>query len=233
MSTYDQIGAQVIRKVKWHIIPIAFILYFFNGMDRVNVSYAALTMNKALNISSVMFGTISSVFFIAYLLFQIPSNILVQRKGINKLIPTITIIWGAITSLTFFAQSGTHVATLRFLLGLAEAGFFPGMVFYFTLWFPARERAQVMALFFLSGPVSGLFASPISGWIVQHANWLGYEGWRWLFAIEGIPTILLGFFAYAILKDGPHCVKWLNKEESEWLSNELNKEKMSHGKVSH
>lgn len=231
MGAYDQIGARVMSKVKWHIIPIAFILYFFNGMDRVNLSYAALTMNQALNISSVTFGTISSVFFIAYLLFQIPSNILIQRTGVNRLIPTITIIWGAVTALTFFAQNATHVAVFRFLLGIVEAGFFPGMIFYFTFWFPTRERAQITALFFLSGPVSGLIASPISGWIVQHAHWMGYDGWRWLFIIEGIPTILFGLLAYSFLKDGPQYVKWLTKEESEWLTDELNSERVSKGKT--
>ena len=231
MSTHDRIGAQVMRKVKWHIIPIAFILYFFNGMDRVNLSYAALTMNESLKISSVMFGTISSVFFVAYLLCQVPSNILIQRTGVNKLIPTITILWGAVTSLTFFAQSGEHVLIFRFLLGIAEAGFFPGMIFYFTFWFPARERAQITALFFLSGPVSGLVASPVSGWIVQNAHWLGHDGWRWLFVVEGVPTILLGVLAYALLKDGPQYVKWLTKEESEWLLTELNTERSSKGSV--
>jgi ACS family tartrate transporter-like MFS transporter len=231
MGTQNQLGERVIRKVKWHIIPMAFILYFFNGMDRVNLSYSALTMNKALNISSVMFGTISAIFFIAYLIFQIPSNILLQRVGVNKVIPTITILWGLITAATFFSQNATQMATFRFLLGLAEAGFFPGMIFYFTLWFPERERAQITAMFFLSGPLSGLVASPLSGWIVGNAHWFGFDGWRWLFAIEGIPTVFLGILAYSLLKDGPQYVKWLTKEESTWLSNELRTEQECKGKV--
>ena len=231
METQNLISTRVMRKVKWHIIPIAFILYFFNGMDRVNLSYSALTMNKALNISGVMFGTISSVFFIAYLIFQIPSNILLQRVGVNKLIPTITILWGMITAMTFFSQNATQMAAFRFFLGVAEAGFFPGMMFYFTLWFPRQQRAQITALFFLSGPLSGLVASPVSGWIVQNFNWMGYSGWRWLFAAEGVPTIFLGILAYFLLKDGPQYVKWLTKEESTWLVNELNSEQQSNGQV--
>jgi len=231
MTTSEPIGNRIVSKVKWRLVPFAFILYFFNGMDRVNVGFAALTMNKALEISSVLFGTISSAFFISYLLFQIPSSILLQRFGVNKLIPTITAIWGVITSLTFFCQNGTQVAIFRFLLGVAEAGFFPGMIYYFTFWFPARERAQVTALFFLSGPVSGLFASPISGWIVQNAHWLGFDGWRWLFVVEGVPTIFLGLLAYFLLKNTPQDAKWLSEEEKDWLVSELAKERDSTKKV--
>jgi len=231
MNTSELIGDRIVSKVKWRIVPFAFLLYFFNGMDRVNLGYAALTMNKALAISSVFFGTISAAFFIAYLICQIPSNIVLQRVGVNKLIPTITILWGAITSLNFFAQSGTQVAIFRFLLGVAEAGFFPGMIYYFTFWFPARERAQVTSLFFLSGPVSGLFASPISGWIVQNAHWLGADGWRWLFVIEGLPTIILGTLAFFLLKNSPRDVKWLDNEEKNWLESELAKEKEGKVKV--
>ena len=223
--------AAILRKIKFRIIPIAFILYFFNGLDRANLSYAALGMNKALAISTVTFGTITSMFFVGYLLFQIPSNILIQKVGANKLIPTIVIVWGIFTSLMFFVGAASHVMGLRFLIGVAEAGFFPGMIFYFTLWFPARERAQITALFFLSGPISGLVAAPISGWIVQNAHWLGHEGWRWLFVVEGIPTILLGALAYFTVKDGPQFVKWLTKDECTWLTNELQSERDAIGKV--
>lgn len=224
MNSEDTKGNRILQKIKLNIIPFAFVLYFFNGMDRVNVSYAALQMNKALNISSIAFGTITSVFFISYLIFQVPSNLLLQRVGINKLIPTLTIIWGFITSITFFAQSATHLTIFRLLLGVAEAGFFPGMIYYFTLWFPARERAQVTSLFMLSGPISGMLASPVSGWIVQHFNLFNYDGWRWLFAVEGIPTIFLGIMGFLVLKNGPKDVNWLNDEEKQWLEEELLKE---------
>lgn len=227
MELGDTKGNRIMQKIKWNIIPFAFILYFFNGMDRVNVSYAALQMNKALNISSVAFGTITSVFFISYLIFQIPSNILLQKVGVNKLIPTLTIIWGCITAVTFFAQNATHITILRFMLGIAEAGFFPGMIYYFTLWFPARERAQVTSLFMLSGPISGMLASPVSGWIVQHFHLFNHEGWRWLFAVEGLPTIILGLLGFLVLKNSPKDVNWLDNDEKEWLENELNKESVN------
>ncbi|SAK92158.1 major facilitator transporter [Caballeronia pedi] len=218
-------GQQVIRTVKWKIVPFAFILYFFNYLDRVNVGFAALQMNRELDISPTQFGTLASVFFVPYLLFQIPANYALQRLGARRWISFIVVVWGAITALTFFAQNVTHVAIARFLLGIFEAGFFPGMIFYLACWFPARERAKVTSLFMLAIAVSSVVAGPMSGWIVQHVHIAGFDGWRWLFAIEGVPTILLGCLAFVILVDSPAHAKWLTAQQRTWLEAELQQER--------
>ncbi len=190
-------------------------------MDRVNIGFAKLTMNESLKISDVEFGTAASAFFISYLLFQIPSNIAIQRLGARKWIGFIIAAWGSITTLMFFAQNVDHVIYARFLLGIFEAGFFPGMIFYLACWFPAKERAKVTALFMLAIPISSVIAAPISGWIVEHVHTANYEGWRWLFAIEGIPTVALGILTFFVLADSPKDAKWLKPAEKEWLIKEL------------
>ncbi|MFA9440175.1 MFS transporter [Uliginosibacterium sp. sgz301328] len=217
-------GENVIRIVKRKIIPFAFILYLFNYMDRVNVGFAALQMNEALNISKTDFGTIASAFFISYLLFQIPANMMLQRLGARRWIGSIIIAWGLVTCLMFFAQNVDHVIGARFLLGVFEAGFFPGMIYYLACWFPAKERARVTSLFMLAIAVSTVIAAPMSGWIVQHVNTPNYEGWRWLFAIEGIPTVLLGVATFFVLADTPKDARWLTPQQSEWLTAELARE---------
>jgi MFS transporter, ACS family, tartrate transporter len=217
----DLKGNRILGKIKWRIIPFAFLLYFFNAMDRMNIGFAAMQMNKALNITSVDFGLITSVFFVAYFLFQVPSNIAVQRIGARRWIGTIIFGWGIVTGMMFFAQNTNQVVFLRLLLGVFEAGFFPGMIYYFSLWFPARERAKVTSLFMMSLPISFMVAAPISGWIIQHGSFFSYSGWRWLFAIEGIPTIFLGLLTFIVLADKPADAKWLSAEEKEWLENEL------------
>lgn len=220
----SDIGNRTIQLVKWRIIPFAFILYFFNFMDRVNVGFAALQMNADLSIDPVYFGYITSVFFFAYLVFQVPSNIAILKFGARRWIGTIIIGWGSLTLLMFFAQNVTHIIIARFLLGVFEAGFFPGMIFYLSGWFPAKERAKVTALFMLAIPISSIIASPMSGWIVQNAHWVGHAGWRWLFMIEGIPTILLGCMTFFVFPDRPQEAKWLDQDQKSWLINVLETE---------
>ncbi len=225
----QEFGPQVIRTVMWKIVPFAFILYFFNYLDRVNVGFAALQMNRELDISPTQFGTIASMFFASYLLCQIPANFALQRLGARRWISFIVIVWGAVTALTFFAQTATHVAIARLLLGVFEAGFFPGMIFYLACWFPARERAKVTSFFMMAIAFSSVVAGPMSGWIVEHVHMAGYGGWRWLFAIEGVPTILLGGLAFFILVDAPADAKWLNKDQRAWLVAELQRERSAQG----
>ncbi|SDD99848.1 MFS transporter [Sporomusa acidovorans] len=220
----EQFGTQILQKIKWRIIPFCFLLYFFNGMDRVNIGFAALQMNQELGITSLDFGRIASIFFVSYFLLQVPSNILVEKIGARRWIGAIVIGWGLATAAMFYAHTITQVMLLRLLLGVFEAGFFPGMIYYFTMWFPARERAKVTALFMLSLPVSFAIASPISGWIVQHMHWLDFAGWRWLFAVEGLPTVLFGMLAFVILADKPKDAKWLSEKEKTWLTGELQKD---------
>ena len=216
--------ARTMKKVRWHIVSFAFLLYFFNVVDRLNVGFAALQMNKDLNITVVDFGFVSAMFFVSYFFFQVPSNMILQRTRANRWIAFILFGWGVVTAATFFVQNVTQILICRFLLGIFEAGFFPGMIFYFSRWFPSREMAKVTAFFMLAGSLSSAIASPISGWIIEHLRWLDYAGWRWLFAVEGIPTAFLGIMAVFFLINTPQDAKWLDKEEKAWLITELEKE---------
>ncbi|WP_140918070.1 MFS transporter [Limnobaculum xujianqingii] len=223
-QTDIQIGRDTLKTIGRHIIPFAFILYFFNYMDRVNIGFAALQMNVDLGISSVQFGQLASVFFISYLVCQIPSNMMIQKLGARRWIGFILIAWGGVTTLLFFAQSFEHLLAARLLLGVFEAGFFPGMIYYLACWFPAKERARVTALFMMAIAVSSVVAAPMSGWIIQHANFFDHAGWRWLFAIEGIPTVLLGVLTFYVLYDRPQDAPWLTDKQKSWLVAELNTE---------
>lgn len=224
-STVDE--KQLIKLIKWRLLPLAFILYFFNGMDRLNIGFAALQMNSELNITEIEFGMIASTFFLSYLIFQIPSNILIQKLKINRWIGFIVIGWGAVTSLTFFAQTYQQVLILRFLLGVFEAGFFPGMMYFFSLWFPANEKAKVTAIFMGAAAVSGVIAAPLSGWIVQNISWGALSGWRWLFMIEGLPTVLFGLITMFYLTNKPQEAKWLTEPQRKWLSDKLEQERLA------
>lgn len=226
-TQYVDYEKQVIPLLRRKIIPFAFLLYFFNVMDRVNIGFAALGMNEELSISASQFGTISSIFFISYILFQIPSNIILPKLGPRHWIGFLFVSWGVVTLSTFWATSGTYIAVTRFLIGVFEAGFFPGMMFYIACWFPAKERGYANGLFMLSGAAAQLFASPISGWIVENVHTAQYAGWRWLFVIEGVPTILLGMVIFVILVNSPKEANWLNPQQKEWLINKLEEEKIA------
>lgn len=231
METLDR--AKVYSKVKKSIIPFAFLIYFFNAMDRANISFAALTMNKELNITAVTFGVISSAFFISYTICQIPANMLLKKIGARAMIPTIACLWGLITFLTFFARNATQIIVLRILLGIVEAGFFPGMMYWFTLWFPSRERGSVTSLFMLSATVANIVGSPLAGLIVQYANWLGFSGWRWLFVFEGLPPAIIALFGYSIMRNSPEDVKWLSDDEKTMIHSDLEEERKLTTTVSH
>lgn len=224
MGSFELPGERTINKIKWRLIPFLFILYIINVMDRANLSYAALTMNRELNISPVAYGALSSVFFIPYFLFEVPSNILLHRFGARKWLARIMVSWGIVTSAAMYSNGFTYIATVRFLLGMMEAGFFPGVIFYFTLWFPQRERAKVIAFFMMALPVSGFIVSPLSGWILDNLNWMGHSGWRWLFFLEGLPAVLFGVLTWFYLTDSPQEAKWLSNEEKDWLVTEMERE---------
>lgn len=221
-----KLEAVTLSKVKWHILPFAFILYLVNILDRVNLGFAAMEMNKDLQITAVAYGTLSAAFFISFLLFEVPSNLILHRVGTNKWMARIMVTWGIIVSLNFFAQNFTHVYILRFLLGMAEAGFFPGIIYYFTYWFPAKERAWATSLFMVASPVSNIIGAPLATFILDHIHWLGFAGWRWLFLIEGIPALVLGVVTYFYMINKPQDAKWLSPEEKNWLTHELEREQV-------
>ena len=217
-------GQGTIRKVTWRLIPFLFVLYVIAYLDRVNFGYAALGMNSALGISVEVFGFLSGIFFIGYLLFEIPSNIILERIGARVWIARIMITWGIVEVVTAFATNATELAVLRFLLGVAEAGFFPGLILYLTGWFRKRDLAKAVALFMTALAVSNIVGAPISTWILDHVIWLGLAGWRWLFILEGIPAVLLGIAAWLYLTDRPGEAAWLSGNEKTWLETELGQE---------
>ncbi len=208
---------RVLRKVGWRLVPFLMLLYFVNFLDRVNVGFAALAMNKAIGLSPAVYGWGAGIFFLGYFLFEVPSNLLLQRVGARLWIARIMVTWGVVSTAMAWVSGPASFITLRFLLGIAEAGFFPGIILYLTFWFPAAYRARIVAAFFMAVPLSSVFGNPVSAWVLGLDGWLGFEGWRWLFAIEGVPAIVLGFVVLGYLGDGPATAAFLAPEEREWL----------------
>ncbi|MHA3093154.1 MFS transporter [Acinetobacter brisouii] len=212
---------RLMKKVTLRIIPFLFLLYIISYLDRANIGYAALEMNKELAIGSEAFGFISGIFFIGYFLFEVPSNVMLKKYGSRIWIARILISWGIIATLTAFVQNSTQLYVLRFLLGVAEAGFFPGIVIYLTLWFRSKELATTFALFTSAIPVSYIIGAPLSTWIMDNIHWLNWSGWRWMLFLEGIPAVIFGVVCLFYLTESPEQAKWLNSQEKAWLINEL------------
>ncbi|USK35954.1 MFS transporter [Bacillus sp. F19] len=212
-------------KTMKRILPFILILYIIAYLDRVNLGYAALEMNAELALSAEVFGLLSGIFFIGYFFFEVPSNMIMHKVGARMWIARIMISWGIVVVLTGFAQTTTHLYILRFLLGVAEAGFFPGIILYLTYWFRARERGRATAVLLLALPIGGLIGAPVSTWILDNIFWFDMAGWRWVFILEGIPAIILGFVVVFYLTNRPANAKWLSKEEKDWLEGELSAER--------
>src|SRR5690606_459335 len=206
------------------ILPFILILYIVAHLDRVNLGYAALEMNADLALSAEIFGLLSGIFFIGYFMFEIPSNMILNKVGARIWIARIMITWGIIVVLTGFAQNATHLYILRFILGIAEAGFFPGAILYLTYWFRKKERGRATAVLLLALPIAGLIGAPVSTWIIDNIFWAGLAGWRWMFILEGLPAVILGIIVLFYLDNRPSQAKWLTSEEKEWLEGQLQKE---------
>lgn len=215
----------LVRKITWKIIPFVFILYVISYLDRANIGYAALQMNKELALSSEAFGFISGIFFIGYFMFEVPSNIALNRYGARKWIARILLTWGVISVGCGFVRTAEQLYVLRFLLGVAEAGFFPGIIVYLTFWFRQKELATTVALFTAAIPVSYIIGAPMSTWIMDNVHWLSWNGWRWMLVLEGIPAVLGGVVCYFYLIDRPQDAKWLTQQEKDWLLGELEKDR--------
>jgi ACS family tartrate transporter-like MFS transporter len=213
------------RKVLWRIIPFVFALYVVSYIDRANIGYAALQMNQELGLSSSAFGFAAGVFFIGYFLFEVPSNLALARFGARVWIALILIVWGVVASLGAFVHSALQLYVLRFLLGAAEAGFFPGVIIYLTYWFRAKDQATSVALFTAAIPVSYLIGAPLSTWIMDHATAWGLSGWRWMLLLEGLPALLGGSACYLFLTDTPEQAHWLAEDEKRWLGTQLAKDR--------
>lgn len=210
-AAFDQ---RLYRKLAWRIMPFLFLCFVLNWLDRVNISFAHLQFKTDLNISDATFGIIVGVFSIGYLLFEIPSNLLLEKIGAKKTMMRIMVLWGLVTIATAFAQTPAQFYVLRVLLGAAEAGFFPGVILYLTYWFPASHRARITSRFIMAIAVCGIIGGPLSTSIMGHfAGVGGFTGWQWLFVITGIPPVLAGLFAWYWLDDKPASAKWLSAEE--------------------
>jgi MFS transporter, ACS family, tartrate transporter len=221
------IETSTIRKVRIRIIPFIFILFVVAYLDRINIGFAALTMNKDLGITSQQFGLVAGIFFFGYFLFEIPSNLLLHKIGARIWIARILITWGILATLTGFVRGVHELYILRFLLGLAEAGYYPGMVLYLTYWFRRRDRAQAIALLLTGLPIASILGAPLSGLILDHVHWLGVGSWRWLLILEGFPAVLCGFLVYFLLPSRPADANFLTSGERAWLVAELEREEKS------
>lgn len=215
---------QTIKRISKRIIPFLVILFVMAFLDRTNIGFAALHMNDAIGITQTIFGLGAGIFFLGYFIAEVPSNILLHRFGARIWIARIMITWGIIAAMMGFIQNGTQFIVLRFLLGIAEAGFFPGVIFYLTLWFPARYRARVFATFYLGLPIAQIIGAPISVGLMQWGDTIGYEGWRLMYILEGIPSIILGIVCLKYLTNTPKEAQWLSTEQRTWLMNTLERE---------
>jgi ACS family tartrate transporter-like MFS transporter len=215
---------RVRRKVAWRILPLLLVLYIIAYLDRVNVSHAALQMQPALQFTDEEFGWGVGIFFVGYLLLEIPGALLVEHWSARKWFARILVTWGACSMAMAFVSTPHQFYVARFLLGLAEAGFFPGVVIYFTHWFPRAERARALAGLVLGVPLSQAFGSMVSSWLMAN-SWFGYAGWQWVFLVEGAPAIAFGLALPWLMTDRPRQARWLSPEEREWLEQTLEEER--------
>jgi MFS transporter, ACS family, tartrate transporter len=237
----EDVEKRVIGKVMRRLVPFLILCYFVAYLDRVNVSFAKLHMNQALGFSEAAFGLGAGLFFIAYFLFEVPSNLFLERVGARIWIARIMISWGVVSAAFAFIPSISRVIgishesvfyALRLLLGACEAGFFPGIIFYLTLWFPAVYRARVISFFMLAIPISSIVGSPISGMLLNLTGW-GLDGWQWLFILEALPSVLVGLCVLFYLTDFPRQARWLQPDEIAWLENVQATEKQNKERVEH
>jgi ACS family tartrate transporter-like MFS transporter len=211
----------IASKVAWRLAPLLMICYFVAFLDRVNVSFAALSMNADLGFDSAVFGLGAGIFFIGYFFFEVPSNLVLEKLGARVWIARIMFTWGLVSAAMALVWNDTSFYVGRFLLGAAEAGFFPGVVLYLTCWFPAEHRARMIGLFMAAVPVSGVIGSPLSGWLLGLEGTLGLHGWQWLFILEGLPSIMLSVVVWRRLTDRPSEAGWLTAAERERLETVL------------
>ncbi|MBA9847996.1 MAG: MFS transporter [Ralstonia sp.] len=237
VSKEDSVYARVSRR----IVPLIMLCYVVAYLDRVNVGFAKLQMSQALNFSETVYGLGAGIFFIGYFLFEVPSNLLMNKIGARIWIARIMITWGLISGAFAFVQTPTQFYVMRFLLGLAEAGFYPGIILYLTYWYPSHRRARIVAMFMAAIPISGIFGNPLSGWIMSafHGTGAGggWQGWQWMFVIEAIPAVLVGLLVLWKFDDSIRKAKWLSEDEKQVLEANIaadNKGKTEHpgiGKV--
>ena len=216
LTTVDQIKVRTVSKLTWRIMPFLFLLYIIAYVDRINVGFAALQMQQQVGLSDAVYGFGAGMFFFGYFLFQVPSNLMLAKIGARRWIAVIICTWGIVSCCMLFINSVRTFYAMRFLLGVAEAGFFPGMIYYLKLWFPAHARARAVAIFMTASPMAGVIGGPISGALLN-LNHAGLAGWQWMFLLEGIPAIVMSGVVWYYLKDKPQDAAWMTAAERDWL----------------
>jgi MFS transporter, ACS family, tartrate transporter len=226
-------GRALYAKISWRLIPYMFLLYIVAYLDRINVGFAAIDMQRDLGFSNTVYGAGAGIFFLGYGLCDLPSSLILRRVGTRIWIARIMISWGLVSACMVWVRSPVSFYLLRFLLGVTEAGFVPGMLLYLTFWFPSHERARAVAKFMTATSLAGVVGAPLSSALLKLNGVAGLSGWQWLFLFEGVPTILVGFSVLFVLKDGPDQADWLKPEERVWLKGELEADQERYGATHH
>ena len=216
-----EIGRSAQRKAALRLLPVLGIGYGLAYVDRVNISFASLQMNRDLHFSASVYGLGAGLFFIGYALCEVPSNLLLLRFGAKRWLTRIMVTWGLLAACMMFVRRPWEFNVLRLLLGVAEAGFFPGVVYYLTLWFPAKMRARAVSRFYVALPLASVAMGSVAGWLLGLGGKLGLAGWQWLFLLEGLPPVLFSVVIWRLLPDGPAHAEWLTAEEKKWLQTQL------------
>ena len=227
----DLLQQKVLKKTAWRLVPLLTLAYIINYLDRTNIGFAALTMNKDLGFTATEFGFGAGILFLSYTVFEIPSNLALYKFGARRWIARIMITWGLVSAATAFVTGTDSYYFARFMLGVAEAGFFPGVTYYLAAWFPTQYRTRMLAWFLVAIPVSSLIGAPISGWLMEMDGIWGLRGWQWLFIAEGIPAVLLGLVVLQVLADRPETATWLSAEEKTALLRMLSEERRERPKA--
>jgi len=223
-ATYPSLERRTMRRIAWRLVPFLMICYVVAWTDRVNVSFAALQMNRDLGFTNAVYGFGAGLFFVTYCLLEVPSNLLLYRFGATRWIARIMFTWGLCAMAMAFVQGVTSFYTVRLVFGAAEAGFYPGVLYFLTLWFPAAYRGRILGLFISSAAISGIIGSPLSGLLLSLDGTAGLKGWQWLYIVEALPAIVLAPVVLTVLKDGPAHAKWLPEDERRWLADTLETE---------
>ena len=229
----DTIERATMRKVTWRLVPFLMVCYFFALLDRVNVGFAGLQMNRDLGFTPAVFGLGASLFFVSYFLVEVPSNLALQRYGARRWIARIMITWGLVSALMALVVGPYSFYGMRLLLGAAEAGFFPGVLLFLTYWFPSQYRARIVAIFMTSIPIASFLGSPMSALLLEMNGLGGLKGWQWLFILEGVPTMLLGIVCLFFLTDRPSQARWLSDAQRTWLNQRIEGEAAKRKAIGH
>ena len=216
---------RLFSKIAWRLLPVLIVAYIFNYLDRNNIGFAALTMNREIGLTATQFGRGAGILFVGYCFLEVPSNMILYRVGARKWIARIMISWGLVSAATIFVTGPLSYYFLRFLLGAAEAGFFPGVAFYLGHWFPAEYRTRVIAWFMVAIPISSVVGGALSGALLQMDGILGLAGWKWLFILEGLPVVLLGFVVLRVMTERPEDADWLTEDERQYVRERVAGEK--------